>query len=900
MANPYELKKDGRVPLPPKGADVLTTACDYCVVACGYKVFRWPVGAKEGGPKANQNAMDLDFPRPPMGGGWISPNMHNIVSHNGKPHHVLVVPDWKSEVVNVHGTHSIRGGCIAQKCYNPTTSTADRLKTPLLRVNGKLTPISWDAALAIAAEVGNHVLEQHGEMAWAMKMYSYQFVENTYALTKLAWRAVETPAFAFHDNPGNAPDTPGFRDVGIDNFAASYEDWGLAETLYIAGTDPYETKTSLFEAWILPAIRNGQKAIFAMPRKTTGVAFAEANGGLFLQLIPGTDTVLHMAIARVILENGWEDKEWIQKYTSALASNWEVDSGFGAGTRNTDWQWRTTWGGTLQPDKGFHGYKEWILAQEESRLDVAERITGVPKEKIIRAAEFMAKPRPDGSRPKTSVAMEKGLYWSNNYLSTASLASMGLLCGAGNRPGQMISRLGGHQRGGDAAGGNFPGAKTPEKYPGRRRKVTDLDRWVEAGQVRFAYVVGTTWIGAMAGSHALAETFQRLTRDNPHQVTSTDTARAIETLKQRVDSMGMVVVNQDIYLREPIGDTFADLVLPAAGWGEEDFSRANGERRWRLYSKFNDAPGEAKPDWWIAGQIATKMGYKGFDWKSSNQVFEELARFTRGGRQNIHPVVFVAKKQGMKGHELLRSYGTKGIQGPVFYEDGKLSETKRLHDSTRKFSETGPQGISVQAKIAYAFETQSGKANFMLSPWKLFADFYDWWKPKGEEMWVVNGRIGEVWQSGFDDVERRPYIRQRWPEPAMEIHPDDAKARGIENGDYVSIENDRVPVQVGGFFGVKSDDLSFTKLMQDGHIKLTSGKVQAVAIVTDAVRPGVAFMQNLDTRHKFMANALVPRVPDPISNNYRFKLGMGKVRKIGESPYKKDLEQMSFAPRTII
>ena len=41
------------VPLPPPDADVLTTACDYCVVACGYKVYRWPVG-KAGGPKAEE------------------------------------------------------------------------------------------------------------------------------------------------------------------------------------------------------------------------------------------------------------------------------------------------------------------------------------------------------------------------------------------------------------------------------------------------------------------------------------------------------------------------------------------------------------------------------------------------------------------------------------------------------------------------------------------------------------------------------------------------------------------------------------------------------------------------------------------------------------------------------
>ncbi|MDP7552943.1 MAG: hypothetical protein QF791_07080, partial [Nitrospinaceae bacterium] len=184
-------------------------------------------------------------------------------------------------------------------------------------------------------------------------------------------------------------------------------------------------------------------------------------------------------------------------------------------------------------------------------LDVAEEITGVPKKDIIRAAEMMAKPKADGSRPKTSLCMEKGNYWSNNYLNTASMAMLAVCCGTGNRPGQMMTRLGGHQRGG-ILGGRYPVEKSPEKFPGRRRKPLDLDRWVTAGHVRFAYVVGTTWMAAMTGSKALAETFLKLTRKNPHQLKNTDKAQAIATLKKRVDSGGMMLVHQDIYLRSPI------------------------------------------------------------------------------------------------------------------------------------------------------------------------------------------------------------------------------------------------------------------------------------------------------------------------------------------------------------
>ena len=65
-----------------------------------------------------------------------------------------------------------------------------------------------------------------------------------------------------------------------------------AETLLICGTDPYETKTILWTQWIMKGIQNGQKAIMMIPRRTAGVAYAEKNGGLWLDVQPGTDLLV--------------------------------------------------------------------------------------------------------------------------------------------------------------------------------------------------------------------------------------------------------------------------------------------------------------------------------------------------------------------------------------------------------------------------------------------------------------------------------------------------------------------------------------------------------------------------------------------------------------------------------
>ena len=135
------------VPLPPLGADEISTACDYCVVGCGYRVWRWKVGA---GGTANTAVP------------WANPSQHNIVQWQGQPHHVLVLPDPQAKAVNPKGNHSMRGGTLAQKCYNPENRTRERLTTPLLRVKGELQAVSWDTALDIMAAVSKHVLKNHG------------------------------------------------------------------------------------------------------------------------------------------------------------------------------------------------------------------------------------------------------------------------------------------------------------------------------------------------------------------------------------------------------------------------------------------------------------------------------------------------------------------------------------------------------------------------------------------------------------------------------------------------------------------------------------------------------------------------------------------------------------------
>lgn len=503
-----------RVPIPPAHAKVFPTACEYCIVGCGYKAYVWPLD-EAGGSQATENALHADFPVGAVSGKWVSPNMHNIVSRNGKPHHVVVLPDGEA-AVNRGGNHSIRGGTLGLKVYNPRTPTAERLQSPLLRVRHMLQPISWDDALAIVAEMSTYVLSRYSEMGWGFKSYSYQFWENTYAITKLAYGAIKTPCGAEHDKPLAVNDATGLDDAGVDGFSAAYKDWTQADVIFMSGVDPYENQAILFTEWIAPG---GAKIIFVNPRKSPTAVYAERTGGLHLQVWPGTDAVLNNAIARLIVEHGWEDHEWIQRQTA---------------TRDdiaTEKNWRRTRFGM-----SFDDYKQWLLSDDAYSVDHAARITRVPAEKIRRAAEMLAKPL-GKTRPKASFMLEKGNYWSFNFPNSASFSALGLLCGAGSRPGQVMSRAGGRQRGG-MKGGGYPLHKSPTRYadakpgdPQDGKIPLNFDTWAMQGNLRLAWIIGTTRINAMAAGQSLRDRLGSMTRHHAIQVNSFARDQVIATLK---------------------------------------------------------------------------------------------------------------------------------------------------------------------------------------------------------------------------------------------------------------------------------------------------------------------------------------------------------------------------------
>ena len=156
----------------------------------------------------------------------------------------------------------------------------------------------------------------------------------------------------------------------------------------------------------------------------------------------------------------------------------------------------------------------------------------------------------------------------------------------------------------------------------------------------------------------------------------------VEALKRG----GMFLMGQDLYRTRSA--EYGHLVLPAAGWGEMNLTSINGERRLRIYEKFMDPPGDAKPDWSILAHFARALNalytadnnpqmanrFLDYDWKSDEDVFIH-ARYSYKG-QGTDPM------EGYAGvtYDMLRGLGSNGIQTPTRLVNGVAVGTVRLFE----------------------------------------------------------------------------------------------------------------------------------------------------------------------------------------------------------------------------
>ncbi|MEP6655657.1 MAG: arsenate reductase (azurin) large subunit [Betaproteobacteria bacterium] len=825
-----------QVPLPPRGAQKFDTVCQFCIVGCGYHVYKWPA-TREGGPAPTENALGLDFrqPQPPMG-TWISPNQHSVVTdRDGSRHNIVIIPDQTCRVNE--GLSSVRGGGLAQTLYAPDRPTRARLATPLIDEGAGPVKASWTDAVDLSARIVKAVIDRWGADAVGMKFFDHGGggggFENNWAVGRFFFSGVGTRTASIHNRPAYNSEVHAAADAGIAALTNAYLDAELADTILIVGANPYETQTNYYLAHMVPNLRGSSadlrratfpgesveaaRMIIVDPRRTMTVATAEAAAGaervLHLQIEPGSDIALLNAIARIVLARRWYDVAFIQERV----------------------EWQT-----------FEAYQRSTLGVDtplDEFVAEAAQITGIPVAKLHQAAEWIAAPKAKGERRRTLLHYEKGLIWGlKNYENVAAIVDLALLTGNIGKPGTGVSRLGGHQE-----------AYVRPPYPGGRPAL-NVDEAIRRGEVKCFWVGGCNPVLTTLR----AEAFEGALRERGAPVRAALKATVGRPVGERVTAVveamkngGMFIVVQEIYLTATA--EHAHLVLPAAQWGEMNLTSINGERRLRLYPKFMDPPGEAIADWMIIARVARRLRqlylddrntlwanrFLDYDWRSDEDVFIHARYQFKGDASD--------PMEGYSGvtYDLLRRLGNNGIQTPVRLVNGTPVGTVRLHEGGK-------------------FGTASGKARFIPAPrpWPGYAASVARQR-KNHRFWVNNGRSNHIWQTSYHH-RLIPFYQGRFPIPYLEMHAEDARALGIASGDLVELSND-------------------------------VGTVRAMAYISDAVKRGHTFM--LFGQPRGAVGDLVSDHVDPATTIPYYKGVWADIRRIAALP--EIVRAVSLAPTNV-
>ncbi|WP_119291841.1 arsenate reductase (azurin) large subunit [Azohydromonas sediminis] len=748
-----------RIALPPADAQKTNMSCHFCIVGCGYHVYKWDAH-REGGRAPEQNALGVDFRQqvPPLQLTMTKAMTNTITDKSGKRWNIMIVPD-KECVVN-SGLSSTRGGKMATYMYTHDGPTRERLKSPRIFRGDQWLDTSWENALAIYAGLTKKILDNDGPSGILFDCFDHGGAgggfENTWGTGKLMFSAIQTPMVRIHNRPAYNSECHATREMGIGELNNSYEDAQLADCIVCVGANPYETQSNYFlNHWLpnltgatvdkkkkwFPAEAAGAaaaKLIIVDPRRSATVAIAEQIAGkdnvLHLAIEPGSDTALFNTLFTYVVQQGWHDKDFIAKHT-----------------------------------KGF----EDAVKTNRMSLEDGAKATGLTVAQIKQAAEWAYAPKAGGHRKRTFHPYEKGIIWGNdNYVIQSALVSLVIATHNVGRRGTGVCRMGGHQEG-----------YVRPPYPGDRKIY--IDQEVMAGRG----LMYTLW-GTNPFQTTVAAEQHRIALHKRAAIVNEAISRAKGASAEKLVDViynackyqgGLFVAAMNIY--PTVISEEVHLMFPAAHPGEMNLTSMNGERRLRLSEKFMDPPGSAKPDCLIAADIAntlkamyTKEGnaamakrFEGFDWKTEEDAFND--GFRRAGRPGVPPIDSQGGDTGyLATYELLRKAGNNGVQLPIKEVKGdKLIGTEMLYAD-------------------YKFDTPDGKAHFKPAVYTGLPPMVAEQKAK-HKFWINSGRANEVWQTAYHD-QYNSFVRDRYPMAYVEMNPADAQALGVKPGDIVEVFND--------------------------------------------------------------------------------------------------------------
>jgi assimilatory nitrate reductase catalytic subunit len=598
-----------------------------------------------------------------------------------------------------------------QMCIKGFTSGAlldhpERVRQPLLRQpNGRLAPVSWSVALDFIAERVLALQAKHGKQTIGVFGSGALTNEKAYLLGKFARVALGTPNIDYNGRYCMSSAAAGQnRAFGIDRgLPFPVSDIAETQTLMLWGSNCAETMPPIMQ-WVYAQQERGGRLIVVDPRQTD----TSRGATLHLQPTPGTDLLLANGLLAVALERGLLDQAYIAART-----------------------------------EGFDALRRSLLSCDTTHV---ERVTGVSLDKLRRAALLMASAEScmllsGRGAEQQSKGTDTVLSFTNFMLALGKVgkpnSGYGCLTGQGNgqggrEHGQKADQLPGYRLIEDpehrAAIAKVWGVD-PASLPGKGKSAYELlDAMGPAGGIRGMLVFGSNVVVASPNASNIEAKLKQLELLVVADAFENETAQA------------------------------AHVILPIAQFGEEQGTLTNLEGRVILREQVRKAPEGVKTDLEILSELAERLGAtSGFDFPSSEAVFDELRRATAGGKADYSGISYARIRQ------------EKGVFWPCPAPD---------HPGTPRL-------------FAERFAFPDGRARFYAVPHRPAAELPDADYP----LFFTTGRYKEHYNSGAQ-TRRVAQLQDAKPEPRVQIHPRLAKELGVLEGQSLLLESRRGSVSM--------------------------------------------------------------------------------------------------------
>ncbi len=627
---------------------------------------------------------------------------------------------------------------------------------------------SWDEALDTVARRFADVIARHGPDAVAFYVSGQLLTEDYYVANKLMKGFIGSANIDTNSRLCMASAVAGQkRAFGADLVPGCYADLDEADLVVLVGSNAAWCHPVLHQRIVAARRVRGTRVVVIDPRRTATCEQAD----LHLALRPGSDAVLFSGLLVYLQRVGAVDRGFVERHT--------------------------------------HGFDAALAEAVAAAPDIADvaQACGLPAAQVARFFALFA------ASPRAVTAFSQGVNQSSSGTDKVNaIINVHLATGRIGRPGAgplsltgQPNAMGGREVGGLASTLAAHMEFTPENVERLRRfwdapqvasapgpKAVEMFGRIADGRIKAVWIMGTNPVVSLPA----ADRVRAALRDCEFVVVS-ECVRASDTAD------------------------CADVLLPAAAWGEKSGTVTNSERRISRQRAFLRLPGEARPDWWIVSRVAQRLGFsRAFAYDGPAEIFREHARLS--GYENDGSRCFDIS--ALATLDAAAYDALTPVQWPVtgtaphgtarLFADGRFATA----DRRARFMALRPRLPAAGASVEYPLVLNTGRVR---------------------DQWHTMTRTGAV-----------PRLSSHTPGPCVSVHPDDAAVHGLRSGDLVELCS-------------------------------TEGALHARAHLTDEQQRGTVFVPmhwNAQFASRARVGALVPAHLDPHSGQPESKHAPVRLR----------------------